>query len=154
MICIYIYIEYVSLVYVMKGQYVYVCICMYKYMYHYPVQYIVLTYFNCMVQIGATNTICIHHITTGNKQYIVTIRNVHVTYTELKTKHFIGKYSCNNDPSWSLITTWVVQTPASRQFLDTKDVGNSAIRVPNYFIVKWQWFIIRYHSSKDLWNPI
>ena len=95
----YIYIEYVSLVYVMKGQYVYVCICMYKYMYHYPVQYIVLTYFNCMVQIGATNTICIHHITTGNKQYIVTIRNVHVTYTELKTKHFIGKYSCNNDPS-------------------------------------------------------
>ena len=76
-----------------------VCICMYKYMYHYPVQYIVLTYFNCMVQIGATNTICIHHITTGNKQYIVTIRNVHVTYTELKTKHFIGKYSCNNDPS-------------------------------------------------------
>ena len=79
--------------------YVYVCICMYKYMYHYPVQYIVLTYFNYMVQIRATNTICIHHITTGNKQYIVTIRNVHMTYTELKTKHFIGKYSCNNDSS-------------------------------------------------------
>ena len=62
-----------------------ICICHYRSvcvcMYHDPVQCTVLTCFNYMVQIGATSTICMHHITTGNKQHtIVTRRNIHDIY--------------------------------------------------------------------------
>ena len=78
------YIHFIfSLVYVTTGQYVYVI------MNHDCVQYTVLTYFNYMVQIGATNT----------KSYACIISLLVISSIQKLLDVTFMTYTCNNDPS-------------------------------------------------------